>query len=87
MFVHVVSSICPSHMLWWVLMCIFLVGEQLAVPRNDMFLASKPSARFNSCVPKVCFKRLVQAGVNTIVTEETRVWEFVGSRWSLGLLK
>jgi hypothetical protein len=33
---------------------------------------------------KVCFKRLVQAGVNTIVTEESRVWEFVGSRWKLG---
>mmetsp|Transcript_39441 Transcript_39441/g.85078 ORF Transcript_39441/g.85078 Transcript_39441/m.85078 type:complete len:146 (+) Transcript_39441:64-501(+) len=31
----------------------------------------------------VCFKRLVQAGVNTIVTEESRVWEFVGSRWKL----
>ena len=61
---------------WWTTSC----------PKKWYVFSIQAERQILSCVPKVCFKRLVQAGVNTIVTEETRVWEFVGSRWSLGLL-
>eukprot|EP00437_Effrenium_voratum_P054977 CAMPEP_0181522814 /NCGR_PEP_ID=MMETSP1110-20121109/67574_1 /TAXON_ID=174948 /ORGANISM="Symbiodinium sp., Strain CCMP421" /LENGTH=126 /DNA_ID=CAMNT_0023653455 /DNA_START=1 /DNA_END=378 /DNA_ORIENTATION=- len=43
--------------------------------RNTSLVAPHLRWHCNRQAATVCFKRLVQAGVNTIATEETRVWE------------